>query len=114
MTEVLHVEAQGPLRHCWGSGNRILVHSVSSGVRSVSDSEDILYEVKWGVSLTSNEFMRRLVKTSYGMHPHYPYSFSDVFCALQYNTNPESVQYRAALTVCSQEILQFLSSSSVN
>ncbi|KAG5451381.1 Nucleoporin nup85 [Clonorchis sinensis] len=101
MAEVLHVEAQGPLRHCWGSGNRILVHS-ASGVRNVSDPEDLLYEVKWGVSLTSNEFMRRLVKTSY-----------DVFCALQYNTNPErcasfSVQYRAALTVCSQEILQFL------
>ncbi|THD28256.1 Nuclear pore complex protein Nup85 [Fasciola hepatica] len=107
MDDTLYVPSKNPLGQCWGCGDRLLVYTRPQSNRSVPNSEGCIHEVRWGASMTSDEFMRRLAKTSY-----------DVFCSVENNTDPDkfisySVQYRASLATCSQEILQFLSKLSV-
>ncbi|KAF8566366.1 hypothetical protein P879_06219 [Paragonimus westermani] len=103
MEGTLFVDSSGLLGHCWGSGNRLLVYSRPECVKPGSAQAAPIHEVRCGgVFMSCNEFTRRLAKTSF-----------DIFCAIQKNTDPErcftfSMQYRAALAVCSQEILQFL------
>ncbi|KAF6778016.1 hypothetical protein AHF37_02600 [Paragonimus kellicotti] len=107
MEGTLFVDSPGLLGHCWGSGNRLLVYSLPERVKSGSAQAAPIHEVRCGgVFMSCNEFTRRLARTSFG-------TSSYIFCAIQKNTDPErcftfSMQYRAALAVCSQEILQFL------
>ncbi|CAL8070938.1 unnamed protein product [Calicophoron daubneyi] len=102
METSLIVDSPTSLGHCWGLGNRLVVYSTADRLDAKPVKGCTIHEVRWDVSMSSNEFMRRLAKSSF-----------DVFRAMQKNTDPDkyisfSMQYRAALAVCSQEILQFL------
>lgn len=66
MDDTLYVSSKNPLGHSWGCGDRLLVYTRPQSHESIPDSEACIHEVRWGASMTSNEFMRRLAKTSYG------------------------------------------------
>ncbi|CAH8519699.1 unnamed protein product [Schistosoma turkestanicum] len=98
----LVVGVTGPLNHVWLSENELGVFSKPSASAESSRNEILIENVKWGTSIYNDEFMKRLVKSSF-----------EVFSALQKCTAQNSfinhsIQYRAALAVCSNEIFSFL------
>ncbi|KAK4470471.1 hypothetical protein MN116_006023 [Schistosoma mekongi] len=100
----LVVGVTGPLSHVWVSENELGVFR-KSDASAIPICNNILIEnVKWGTSMYNDEFMRRLVKSSF-----------EVFTSLQKSSTQNSyvnhsIQYRAALAVCSNEIFTFLKS----
>ncbi|CAH8857132.1 unnamed protein product [Trichobilharzia szidati] len=99
------VGVSGLLNHAWLSGNTLGVFRKSNDTLKPKSGDLMIEEVKGSTSMHNDEFMRRLVKNSFG-----------VFLALQKDTQRKScinysIHYRAALAACSNEIFSFLNNS---
>ncbi|CAH8571958.1 unnamed protein product [Schistosoma bovis] len=102
MESPLVVGVHGPLNHAWLSENELGIYRRTTASNESTRNEILIENVKWGTSIYNDEFMRRLAKSSF-----------EVFSALQKCSEQNSfithsIQYRAALAVCSNEIFTFL------
>ncbi|CAH8599337.1 unnamed protein product [Schistosoma rodhaini] len=104
MESPLVVGVPGPLNHVWLSENELGIFRRSTPSNKSTCNEILIENVKWGTSIYNDEFMKRLVKSSFEV-------FSALQkCSVQNSFITHSIQYRAALAVCSNEIFTFLSS----
>ncbi|CAH8588772.1 unnamed protein product [Schistosoma rodhaini] len=105
MESPLVVGVPGPLNHVWLSENELGIFRKPTASNKSTCNEILIENVKWGTSIYNDEFMKRLVKSSFEV-------FSALQkCSVQNSFITHSIQYRAALAVCSNEIFTFLSSN---
>ncbi|CAH8588756.1 unnamed protein product [Schistosoma rodhaini] len=102
MESPLVVGVPGPLNHVWLSENELGIFRKPTASNKSTCNEILIENVKWGTSIYNDEFMKRLVKSSFEV-------FSALQkCSVQNSFITHSIQYRAALAVCSNEIFTFL------
>uniref|UniRef100_A0A3Q0KR73 Nuclear pore complex protein Nup85 n=1 Tax=Schistosoma mansoni TaxID=6183 RepID=A0A3Q0KR73_SCHMA len=102
MESPLVVGVPGPLNHVWLSENELGIFRKPTASNKSTFNEILIENVKWGTSIYNDEFMKRLVKSSFEV-------FSALQkCSVQNSFITHSIQYRAALAVCSNEIFTFL------